>query len=159
MHRSTKTQEIKAIRVTVNRSRSRILSPGKVVWQSRYAGCVAVAYVSGKAIAGISGPWSGKYALTCWERPMPARRLELFDSLEAAKHEVEQRINQTSSGHLMTLLRTLQRNSASVARALLLHRNRNRSLHRSPREVVMQSRQLRLRQDTDLSGMYFHAFE
>lgn len=157
MHSSIKTQEIKAIRITTGRTRAPMRN--RVVWQSRYAGCVALAYVNGNAIAGISGPWSGKYALTCWERPMPVGRLELFDSLEAAKREVEHRTEHTRSGHLLTLLRTLQRNSASVAQALLPHRNRDRPLHRSPREMVMQSRQLRLRQDTDLSGMYFHAFE
>ena len=90
---------------------------------------------------------------------MPAGRLELFDSLEAAKREVEDRTQQTGSGHLLTLLRTLQRNSASVARALLLHRNRDRPQRRSAQDMITQSRQLRLRQDTDLSGMYFHAFE
>ena len=46
-------------------------------WRSRYDGLVSVAYIDGKAVAGISGPWSGKYALTWWERPMPARELEL----------------------------------------------------------------------------------
>ena len=157
MHSSTQPQEIKAIRITAGRSRSPERS--RIIWQSRYEGCVAVAYVNGKAIAGISGPWSGKYALTCWERPMPAGRLELFDSLEAAKREVEDRTQRTGSGHLLTLLRTLQRNSASVARALLLHRNRDRPQRRSTQDMITQSRQLRLRQDTDLSGMYFHAFE
>ena len=50
----------------------------------------SVAYIDGKAVAGISGPWSGKYALTWWERPMPARELELHDSLGAAQREVEE---------------------------------------------------------------------
>ena len=59
-------------------------------WRSRYDGLVSVAYIDGKAVAGISGPWSGKYALTWWERPMPARELELHDSLGAAQREVEE---------------------------------------------------------------------
>lgn len=59
-------------------------------WRSRYDGLVAIAYIDGKAVAGISGPWSGKYALTWWERPMPARELELHDSLGAAQREVEE---------------------------------------------------------------------
>src|SRR5476651_421671 len=80
------SREIKAIRINTGRSRNRI------VWQSRYEGCVAVAYVNGRAIAGISGPWSDKYALTCWERPTPVGRLELFDSLDAAKQAVEHRV-------------------------------------------------------------------
>jgi len=58
-------------------------------WRTRYDGIVAVAHIGDKAVAGISGPWSGKFALTWWERPLPARQLELFDTLEDAKHEVE----------------------------------------------------------------------
>lgn len=60
-----------------------------VEWRSRYDGLVVIAHLDGKAAAGISGPWSGKYALTWWERPLPQRQLELFDSLEDAKREVE----------------------------------------------------------------------
>lgn len=59
-----------------------------VEWQTRSA-VVAVAQVDGKSVAGISGPWSDKYALTWWERPLPQRQLELFDSLDDAKREVE----------------------------------------------------------------------
>ena len=33
-------------------------------WRSRYDGLVAIAQIGDKAVAGISGPWSGKYALT-----------------------------------------------------------------------------------------------
>ena len=59
-------------------------------WRTRYDGLVTVAYIGSKAVAGISGPWSGKYALTWWERPMPARELELHDSLGSAQREVEE---------------------------------------------------------------------
>ncbi|MDR3387970.1 MAG: hypothetical protein P4L92_13055 [Rudaea sp.] len=153
---STKSQEIPAIRVNTGRQ------PSKIVWQSRYEGCAAVAYVHGKAIAGISGPWSDKYALTWWAHPA-ARQLELFDSLEAARHEVEQRARHTSSSRLTTLLRALRHNSAAVTRnswlshvhAVLTRRNRERPQH----DAVVQLRQYRQRQDTDLSGMHFHAFE
>ncbi|MEO5560763.1 MAG: hypothetical protein ABIO49_12680 [Dokdonella sp.] len=58
-------------------------------WRSRYDGLVSTAHVDGKAVAGISGPWSGKFALTWWERPLPARQLELYDSMDQAKREVE----------------------------------------------------------------------
>ena len=64
-------------------------SPCTLEWGSRYGGLVTIALLDGKAVAGISGPWSGKFALTWWERPLPARQLELFDTLEDAKHEVE----------------------------------------------------------------------
>jgi hypothetical protein len=63
---------------------------GTLEWRGRYDGLVSVAYVAGKAVAGISGPWSGKFALTWWERPLPARQLELFDSMRDAQREVEQ---------------------------------------------------------------------
>lgn len=58
-------------------------------WRSRYDGLVAIAHIGDKAVAGISGPWSGQFALTWWERPLPARQLELYGSLDAAKREVE----------------------------------------------------------------------
>ena len=152
---STTTQEIKAIRVNTGRSRIR------VVWQSRYEGCVAVAYVNGRAIAGISGPWSDKYALTCWERPTPGGQLELFDSLDDAKRAVEHRVQLASTSRLIALLDSLRRNSAMVAHALLPHRkNRDRLRHQSPQDTVMQLRLWRQREeDNDLSGMSFHAFD
>ena len=50
-----------------------------------------VAYLDGKAVAGVSGPWPvNQYALTWWDRPMPARQLELFDSLASAQQRVEE---------------------------------------------------------------------
>ena len=60
-----------------------------ITWRSRYGGLVAIAWLEDKAVAGISGPWDGKFALTWWDRPMPARQLELYDSLDDAKVEVE----------------------------------------------------------------------
>ena len=60
-------------------------------WRQRYDGVLMVAYLDGKAVAGVSGPWPvNQYALTWWDRPMPARQLELFDSLAAAKQRVEE---------------------------------------------------------------------
>ena len=62
-------------------------------WQQRYEGILVVAYLDGKAVAGISGPWPGpvvQYALTWWDRPMPQRQMELFDSPEAARRRVEE---------------------------------------------------------------------
>jgi hypothetical protein len=153
MLNSTTTQEIKAIRINTGRSRNR------VVWQSRYEGCVAVAYINGRAIAGISGPWSDKYALTCWERPTPGGQLELFDSLDAAKRAVEHRAQLAGTSRLINLIDSLRRSSAMVARALLPHRNGGRPRRHSPQHTVVQLRLWRQREDTDLSGMYFHAFD
>jgi hypothetical protein len=60
-------------------------------WRQRYEGVLVVAYLDGKAVAGISGPWPvNQFALTWWDRPMPARQLELFDSLAAAQRRVEE---------------------------------------------------------------------
>ncbi|MCK9537662.1 hypothetical protein [Dokdonella sp.] len=60
-----------------------------LTWEDRYEGVFAVACIGSRRVAGISGPWSGKYALTWWDRPMPARQLELFDSLDEARAHVE----------------------------------------------------------------------
>lgn len=60
-----------------------------LVWQHRYSGVVEIARIGERKVAGISGPWSGKYALTWWDRPLPARQLELYDTLEEARTEVE----------------------------------------------------------------------
>jgi hypothetical protein len=60
-------------------------------WRQRYEGVLMVAYLDGKAVAGISGPWPiNQFALTWWDRPVPARQLELFDSLAAAQQRVEE---------------------------------------------------------------------
>jgi hypothetical protein len=62
-----------------------------VDWRQRYEGVLMVAYLDGKAVAGISGPWPvNQYALTWWDRPVPSRQLELFDSFEAAQKRVEE---------------------------------------------------------------------
>jgi hypothetical protein len=63
----------------------------RIDWRQRYEGVLMVAYLDGKAVAGISGPWPvNQYALTWWDRPVPARQLELFDSFEAAQQRVEE---------------------------------------------------------------------
>jgi hypothetical protein len=62
-----------------------------IEWRQRYEGVLMVAYLDGRAVAGISGPWPvNKYALTWWDRPVPARQLELFDSLASAQRRVEE---------------------------------------------------------------------
>jgi hypothetical protein len=62
-----------------------------IEWRQRYEGVLMVAYLDGKAVAGVSGPWPvNQFALTWWDRPMPARQLELFDSLAAAQQRVEE---------------------------------------------------------------------
>lgn len=72
---------------------------GSVQWRSRYDGLVTIAELGGKAVAGISGPWSGQYALTWWDRPLPTRSLDLFGSLDEAKREVEGWARRMSTGN------------------------------------------------------------
>lgn len=68
---------------------------GRIVWQTRYEGIVRVAYRGGKAIAGVSGPWSDRYVLIWWdERPTQSNPLELFETAEAAMLAVEKRMGQ-----------------------------------------------------------------
>lgn len=75
------------------RTASRI--SGRIVWQLHYEGISHVAYRCGKAIAGVSGPWSDRYVLIWWdERPAASLPLELFETMEAAKRAVEERVGQ-----------------------------------------------------------------
>lgn len=62
---------------------------GQLLWRRRYEGIAMVAWLDGRAVAGISGPWDGKFALTWWARPLPARVLELHDTRSAAMAAVE----------------------------------------------------------------------
>ena len=71
-----------------------------IQWHTRYNGLVAIAHLGGKAVAGISGPWDGKYALTWWERPLPARKLELFDTMDAARLRVEDWAMRICNGYI-----------------------------------------------------------
>jgi hypothetical protein len=68
---------------------------GRIVWQQHYEGISHVAYRCGKAIAGVSGPWSDRYVLIWWDqRPAASHPLELFETMEAAKGAVEERVGQ-----------------------------------------------------------------
>jgi len=70
--------------------------PSPVVWQERYEGIAVVAYQGGKAIAGISGPWSNRFALTWWQ-VNPDGQFEIFDTLAEAMQAVELRAQVTCS--------------------------------------------------------------
>lgn len=80
-----------------------------VVWQPHYEGFATVAYRNGKAIAGISGPWSNQYVLIWWDHAKPIRQVELFDSLEEAKQAVAQCLAPDTASHLQALLGALRR--------------------------------------------------
>src|SRR5215469_12550599 len=64
---------------------------GGIVWQTQYEGFTTVAYQNGRAIAGISGPWSGQYVLIWWASSQSIRQVEVFDSIEDAKFAVAQK--------------------------------------------------------------------
>jgi hypothetical protein len=141
-----------------------------VEWRSRYDGLVAIAYIDGKAVAGISGPWSDKYALTWWERPLPQRQLELFDSREDAKREVEAWALRMRNGY-SSALPDAQAGTAEmlpmlvpVARSGLLGQIRallpefgNRSRRAAARETIDNMRERHALKDVDLSGLHFAA--
>ena len=144
---------------------------GAIVWQLHYDGLVTVAYHGGQAVAGISGPWSDRYALTWWAQPMQAGQLELFESMEAAKHEVVSRIQPTDAGLAKTLFSVLKRgpslrlkpsrlSTSWLARfGSLFSRESKKHLQNSRRNSFELLRQERMRKDTDLRGVHFHAFE
>ena len=88
---------------------------GMIQWRSRYDGLVVIAQIGDKAVAGISGPWSGQYALTWWDRPLPTRQLELFDSLDDAKREVENWALRMRTGNYSTAAPSLPPRVAPTA--------------------------------------------
>jgi hypothetical protein len=144
-------------------------------WRSRYDGLVSVAYIDGKAVAGISGPWSGKYALTWWERPMPARELELHESLGSAQREVEEWALRMHSGNYAlplpqavaqthTLPLSVQRQRAANAaarKAGLFERMCSLLplLQPSSSEKIERLRLASANAEPDLSGLHFAATE
>jgi hypothetical protein len=132
----------------------------RIVWRQRYDGLVTVAYRSGHAIAGISGPWSDRYVLTWWAQQYSAGSLELFDSLEAAQTAVAQRVRENQSGNRVDLQGVLQsireslRPSWMARIGSLFFRTKTERLAHS----TLQMRDQYLRQDADLSGIHFDAY-
>jgi len=132
----------------------------RIVWRQRYDGLVTVAYRSGHAIAGISGPWSDRYVLTWWSQQYSAGSLELFDSLQAAQDAVTQRVRDTQSENrndlqgVLQSIRTSLRPSWLSRLGAIFFRTKTERLA----ESTLQMRDQYLRQDTDLSGINFDAY-
>jgi hypothetical protein len=134
-------------------------------WRTRYDGIVAVAHIGDKAVAGISGPWSGKFALTWWERPLPARQLELFDTLEDAKQEVEAWATRMRSGLPATVpaIKTIVESApAPTAKSGLIDHVRAFLPEFGRKRTAPHSNGARLRHqhaldDTDLGDLHFAA--
>jgi hypothetical protein len=142
-------------------------APGRALqWRTLYDGLVTVAYIGSKAVAGISGPWSGKYALTWWERPMPARELELHDSLGSAQREVEEWALRTGDDYILPLPAqaahaTPRAGGAHAARKSGLF-DRLRALlplQPSTSEKIERLRRERVQDDADLGDLRFAANE
>ena len=143
-----------------------------VEWRSRYDGLVTIAYLDDKAVAGISGPWSDQFALTWWERPLPQRQLELFDSREEAQREVEawavrmrngyssalsEPQTAASAAELLPMLVPIAKSSLlGQIRALLPEFGRRRG-RASSRETIERMREQHARMDLDISGLHFAA--
>ncbi|HET7063680.1 MAG TPA: hypothetical protein VFI49_05345 [Rudaea sp.] len=132
-----------------------------VVWQPHYEGFASVAYQSGRAVAGISGPWSGQYVLIWWEQARPIRQVELFESLEEAKQAVAEALGVKAGGRLSDLFGSMRRESAvkplrsnwwaTLRRWLLPH------LRGSGQLRVLDHRRRHDNEETDLSGLNIRA--
>lgn len=120
---------------------------GRIVWQQRYEGIARVAYRGGKAIAGLSGPWSDRYVLIWWdERPAQSNPLELFETIEAAMRAVEERIGQALPAAVASEPRSVPRRGWWIGN---FGRCRDGRIARLRRDS--------LGAETDLSGLNFCA--
>jgi len=122
----------------------------RVIWQERYEGIAVVAYRGGKAIAGISGPWSNRYVLTWWQ-PNPVGQLEIFDTLEAARAAVEARCQS------MAPTRSVQIPALRMPRPSWIARLFARPRHKTGASSLDLLRQRSQREPADLSGLSFSA--
>jgi hypothetical protein len=132
-----------------------------VVWQPHYEGFASVAYQSGRAVAGISGPWSGQYVLIWWEQARPIRQVELFESLEEAKQAVAEVLGVKGGGRLSDLLGSMRRETAvktpgpswlaTLSQWLLPHLRGRSGLR------VLDHRRRHDNEETDLRGLNIRA--
>ena len=131
---------------------------GGVVWQPHYEGFTTVAYQNGKAIAGISGPWSGQYVLIWWEQAQPIREVELFDSIDEAKQVVAQRLAPDSAKQLRGLFGLFRRQPTSESGSSWLGGLRRwvRGLSR-PKTRLVDHRRRHAGEETDLRGLNIRA--
>jgi len=79
-----------------------------IVWRAHTEGFATIAYRDGRAIAGISGPWSQQYVLIWWQPSQPIREVEVFDSFDDAKQAVALSSGPVANSHLDALLATLR---------------------------------------------------
>jgi len=135
---------------------------GSIVWQPHYEGFTTTAYQSGKAIAGISGPWSNQYVLIWWEHAQPIRQVELFDSLDEAKQAVAERLAAQQGTRVNELLATFRSAPTMEPRQGWFKRVRQWLLpgvgnNRNPAVSVVDHRRRRPVEETDLRGLNLRA--
>lgn len=136
--------------------------PSRIIWQQRYEGIAVVAYQGGKAVACVSGPWSGKYVLTWWE-PMPGGQLEILDTREDAMQAVERRIQVYASSRPVEVF-VVDGNGPAPERNdswfTLLRRTffpRRRGARAVKAQQLDALRRKYLNEQADLTGLHFNA--
>lgn len=136
---------------------------GSIVWRPHTEGFATIAYRDGHAIAGISGPWSGQYVLIWWQPAQPIRQVEVFDSLDDARHAVDN-AGAPRPTHLDALLDTLRRDYESSKPTWLmrlgaaLRRVGGRSARRAGAPLpIHRTRSYWRAEETDLRGLHMRA--
>jgi len=132
---------------------------GGIVWQPHYEGFTSVAYRDGRAIAGISGPWSDQYVLIWWEHEQPISQVEVFDSLDDAKFAVAQHGSSAVKTRLDELLGALRREALVRPAASWLARIRSWLMRPAKHAAAPRVQMTRRRdaEETDLRGLNFRA--
>lgn len=124
-------------------------------WRTRYDGIMTVAEFDDRVIAGISGPWSGKFALTWWNEAAETRALTLFDSRRAAKHAVEAWARRKCG----LPLDSGSRFSAASLLARLLPGFSRQEARPDPAEEIERLRRTQTQVEVDLGTLHFRALD
>ena len=129
---------------------------GGIFWQPGYDGFTRIAYRDGRAIAGISGPWSDQYVLIWWQPAQPVQRVEVFDSLEDAIQAVAAG-GRTAYKNLAGLLHALCHAPIALPRPAWLARVWHWQPRLFPRASQRPRAARRPREETDLRGLNLRA--
>lgn len=124
-------------------------------WRTRYDGIMTVAEFDDRVVAGISGPWSGKFALTWWGEAAEKRALTLFDSRRAAKRAVETWASRESG---LPLDQGLRYSAANFLGKLLPGFSRPQT-RPDPTEQIERLRRTQTRVEVDLDSLHFRALD
>lgn len=124
-------------------------------WRTRYDGIMTVAEFDDRVVAGISGPWSGKFALTWWGEAAESRALKLFDSRRAAKRAVEAWASRESG---LPLDEGLRYSAANLLGRLIPGFSRPPA-RPDPSEQIERLRRTQTRVDIDLGSLHFRALD